>query len=135
MIFDPYREERDKFKEKVKKAFQDVRRNEKMRHFQQNINLNTRDTIAYILMLIGLILLFSEAAWYGATILGVIFGLYFGTEIHLFFRDYQLLIEREGLVRSLVFAGTLLAIFIASPFLLIGALVAVLIRQVLLQNP
>lgn len=96
---------------------------------------NTRDMIAYALLLIGLILLFAEPPWYGETLIGVIFGLYFGTEMFNLIRNYQTFTEEHGFVKSLILGGTLLALFIKAPFIFIGAAVAIAIKQLIPTEP
>ena len=89
-----------------------------------------RDTLASVLMLTGLFLLFFEPSYAGALI-GVIFGLYFAPEIARLVKDYRLVLDKLGSVRSLILAGVLIAFFISAPFVFFGAVVAVAVRQLL----
>lgn len=91
---------------------------------------NTRDTIAYILLVIGLILLFFAPFW-GGLLIGVVIGLYFANEILSVLTNINDFIDRQGLVKSLILAALALAFFIAAPAIFIGAALTVLARFLL----
>ncbi len=88
---------------------------------------NTKDAIAYIILIIGIILLFFER-FSGELLIGVIFGLYFSTEIQGLFRNFNEFIEELGAVRGVVLGVTILALFISAPGVFIGAVLAVIIK-------
>lgn len=94
---------------------------------------NPRDMIAYVLMVFGIILLFFQHL-YGGLIIGIVFGIYFSKEIGYLIRHYEDFIEEQGLVRSLILAGVLLAFFIAAPGIYIGAAIVVALRHVLVTD-
>ncbi len=116
-------------KDKFNDHLESFKKSEKMEEIYNYATNNIRDTIAYILMIAGLILMMFEPSWYGATLVGVIFGLYFSDSIIQRIRNFDLFVEKNGLVRVLILAGTLLAFFIASPFIFIGAAVAIAVKQ------
>ncbi|MCB1114388.1 MAG: hypothetical protein KDK62_06500, partial [Chlamydiia bacterium] len=91
---------------------------------------NTKDTIAYILMVIGIVMLFTHS-FYGGTIVGILFGLYFSKELVEIFNNLNDLIEQQGMVRSLIFGGLLLALFIMAPSIFIGVALAVGLRYII----
>lgn len=93
------------------------------------IKTNTKDSIAYVLMILGILLLmFDSVSAYGGLIIGVVFALYFANELAFATTHAKEFIEEFGLVKSLVLAGTLLALFIKAPFLLIGAAIVLAIK-------
>ena len=94
---------------------------------------NVRDTVAYVAMIIGILMLFFEPI-YGGAIIGVIAGLYFTKEIITPIKSIESFIERQGMVRSLILGGTLLGIFIEAPAIIIGAAVAVGLKQIILPE-
>lgn len=73
---------------------------------------NTKDTIAYIFLIVGFLLLFFEPL-YGGTVLGVLMGLYFTAELAGFWRNANDWVEEWGMVKTLVLAGILLSFFIS----------------------
>lgn len=88
---------------------------------------NTKDAIAYIILIIGIILLFFER-FSGELLIGVIFGLYYSPEIQSLFRNFNEFIEEQGIVRGIVLGVTALALFISAPGIFIGAVLAVIIK-------
>lgn len=94
---------------------------------------NTRDVVSYILMILGILLLFFQPI-YGGLIIGVIAGIYFSREIVEFFKNLDNVVERQGLVRSLIFGGTLLAFFISAPAIFVGLAVVVALRYFLMNE-
>lgn len=118
----------ESLKEKLKQRVESFKKNEKVEDIYNYASANTRDTIAYILMVVGLILMLVEPSWYGATLVGVIFGLYFFEEILSFLKYYKVFMTVEGMVRSLILGGLILALFISAPFIFLGAAVAVGLR-------
>lgn len=89
---------------------------------------NTKDTIAYVLMVIGLLLMLFGVYW-GDFLIGVIFSLYFVNEITFALTHTKEFIEEYGLVKSLVLAGTLLGIFFKVPFMFLGIAIVAVIRM------
>ena len=86
---------------------------------------NTRDTIAYIFLIVGFLLLFFEPL-YGGTILGILVGLYFTAELVGFWKNSQEWIDKWGMVKTLVLAGVLLSFFVSS----IGAAVIMIVTAI-----
>lgn len=88
---------------------------------------NTKDAIAYVIMILGIILLFFER-FSGELLIGVIFGLYYSVEIQGLFRNFNEFIEEQGIVRGIILGVTVIALFISSPGIFIGAILAVIIK-------
>lgn len=117
-------------KNPLAEKLESLRKNEKVEGICNYAANNTRDTVAYVLMIIGIVLLFSHF-FYGGLIVGVIFGLYFAQEITSALRSLNDLIEHHGMVRSLIFGGLLLALLILAWPLYIGAGVAIGVKNIL----
>lgn len=93
---------------------------------------NTRDTIAYIVLIIGILLMFfNSTSVYGSLCVGVIFAIYFIQELCALYNNAHTLIEEHGLVKSFVFGGTMLSLFFRAPFLFIGIALVVAIKMLL----
>jgi hypothetical protein len=127
------KEEEPSLKDKMKESFENLSKNEKVEEIYKYATANTRDTIAYILLITGILLLFFEPS-YGGTLIGVIVGLYFAGEIYKLVVNYRKIIDNLGIVKSLILAGLLLAIFISLPMLFFGMAVAVALKQLLLPD-
>lgn len=107
-----------------------IRKSDKIEGLYNYASSNTRDTLSYILMIIGIILLFTHA-FYGGFIVGLIFGLYFTEEITAALGAVNDLIEYHGMVRSLIFGGLLLALLVLAWPIYIGVAMAVALRHVI----
>lgn len=124
----------DTITDKIKDSIDSFRKSEKVEQFYNSATSNTRDTVAYVLLIAGLILMLFDPSWYGRILIGIVFGLYFGEELANIFKNFQEFIETHGMVRSIIVAGTALAFFFAAPSIFIGAAIAVGIRQFLLGD-
>lgn len=126
-------EHKEKFKDKFKASLQELQSNERLSNIVSYATSNTRDTISYIALIIGIVLLFFQP-FYGAALVGFIVGLYFSAEILAFIKHLSLLVDDQGIVRSLIAGGFILALFILAPAIFIGLALAVAIRQVLFPS-
>jgi hypothetical protein len=91
---------------------------------------NTIDTIAYIVLIVGIILMFFQS-YIGQIFVGVVVGYYFSSEIAYILRSTNEIINQHGIVKSLILGGALLAFFILSPLLFLAAAVTVGIKQLI----
>lgn len=97
---------------------------------------NTKDTIAYIFLIVGFLLLFFEPL-YGGTILGILFGLYFTAELVSFWKNSNDWIEEWGMVKTLVLAGILLSFFVSGigpAVIIIVAAITVILKHLFLPE-
>lgn len=93
---------------------------------------NKRDTAAYVVMILGLILMFFHpVSLFGGILVGLIVGLYFSNEFTSLIKNRKQFIYEKGTVRSLVLAGTALAFLIAAPGIFIGAAITTALKQLL----
>lgn len=127
-------EEKKSFKEKYFFSLSQMRSNEKLEKLFSYATANTRDTVSYVAMIIGLVLLFFHP-FYGGFLIGFISGLYFSSEILALFQSLSEFIEQEGIVKGLIGAGILFGLFILAFPIFIGLAVAVALRQLLFPTP
>lgn len=106
---------------------------ERLEDIYQLASSNMKDTLAYIAMIVGILMLFFEP-FYGGAIIGAIAGLYFTHEIITPLKSLESFIEKQGMVRSLILGGALLGIFIEAPAIIIGAAVAVGLKQIIVND-
>lgn len=130
----PDKKDEEGLKGKIKQSVESLKKNEKIEGAMNYASSNTRDIVAYVLLVAGLILLLFNSPWFGATLVGVIFGLYFAPEISAFVKGFRSSIDKQGMVRSLIIAGTLVALFICAPFIFIGAAAAVGLREFIVSE-
>jgi hypothetical protein len=89
---------------------------------------NTKDAIAYLLLIVGLVLLFFQP-FFGGILIGLVAGLYYGQEIDYLLKNGNDFIETQGMVRSIVLGITFLALFISSPGIFIGAALSLALKH------
>ena len=127
---DPSQDPTPPKKSTLAEKLESIRKNEKIEGIYNYAASNTRDTLSYILMIVGIVLLFTHP-FYGGFIVGLIFGLYFTQEITATLGSLNDLIEFQGMVRSLIFGGLLLALLVLAWPIYIGAAMAIAIRHIL----
>lgn len=129
---DPRKSKDDEsFKEKLNDKLEKIKHDERIEGLFSYAKSNTKDTLAYILLIIGIILLFFAPHW-GAFLIGLIAGLYFSEEIIYIVQHFNDFIEEQGLVRILVLGALSVAFFIMAPFIFFGAIVGALLKKALL---
>lgn len=89
---------------------------------------NTKDTIAFVLVIIGIVMLFFDTFW-GGLLVGAVAGIYFGAEILKFIRNFNEIFEEQGQARGFIGGAVLFAILISVPTLFLGAAITLAIRH------
>ena len=85
------------------------------------------DSVAYVILFLGLLL----SVWkpfFGGIIVGTILGLYLATQLQQQLESFTEHVVAEGIFSGFVMIATLLAIFIASPGLVIGGVFGTFVR-------
>lgn len=117
-------------KKKISETLDSLRSNEKIETLFSYAKTNTMDTVAYILLILGIVFLFFNP-FTGGLMIGVIAGIYFSEEIASFVEGYNEFIETAGMVKSLILGGALLALFISAPGIFIGGAIAAGVKHLL----
>lgn len=89
---------------------------------------HTRETIAYVLLVIGIILLFFNPL-YGGTLVGIVAGIYLSDEIVFFLKNCKKDFETHRVSQNLIYIGIIIAFFISAPAIFLGAAIAIAIKQ------
>jgi hypothetical protein len=118
------------FKEKFQDSLKDFQSNKNINRLMDQATENTRDTVSYVILIVGIVLLFFNPI-YGGVLVGLVSGFYFAPEIISFWQNINDFVEDAGIVKSLIGLGFLLALFISAPALFIALIFAVIVRQVL----
>ena len=126
-------DEMPKKKETPETKEPEPKKQDRLEDIYQLASSNLKDTLAYVAMIIGILMLFFEP-FYGGAIIGIIAGLYFTKEIITPLKSIESFIEKQGMVRSLILGGLLLGIFIEAPAIIIGMAVAVGLKQIILPE-
>lgn len=93
---------------------------------------HSRETIAYILLVVGILLLFSEPV-YGGLIVGIVAGIYFGNEIIDYLKTWKTSINSRNnypeVARHLILGGLVIAFFISAPAIFLGCAISIGIKE------
>jgi hypothetical protein len=130
---DKAKESLKKFTNKVSEKFEGLKNNENLEGFRKFSTEHRRDTIVYLILLIGLI----TTIYYpnlGNTIIGVVVGLYFAEELAQGPSRVNHIIETQGIFRIVIFCFLAIALFFAAPMIFIGAAIAVAVKLLLLPK-
>ena len=98
---------------------------------------HSRETVAYVLLILGILLLFSEPV-YGGILVGIVAGIYFGDELVNYIKNWKNSITSHSsynqVARNLIFAGLAVAFFISAPAIFLGAAVSIGIKQLFIGD-
>ena len=120
-------------KTKFSQTLENLKSNEKIEDLYNYATTNTKDTIAYVAMILGILILLFHP-FYGGGLIGIVAGLYFSQEIMVPVRSFEKFIDNQGMVRCLILAGALLGLFIEAPAIFIGAAVAVALKELVMPE-
>lgn len=91
-----------------------------------------RETIAYILLVLGIILLFFKPV-YGGLLVGIVAGVYFGDQIVNYIKAVKADIDKSAtpadLAKHLIILGIAIALLISAPGIFIGAAISIAIKM------
>lgn len=121
------------FEEKMGQTFKSFKDSKKVDEMYNYARENTMDTIAYVFLILGIILLFVNPLL-GGFIVGVIAGIYFSQQIYDFIQSTRQIFEREERTRYIILAGVLISLLLAAPGFFVGAILAVAVKQIILKN-
>lgn len=111
-----------------------LKKNQRLNRIYDYSQQNPRDTIAYILLVLGMIILFFNP-FFGALLIGIVLGLYYSAEFLFVFYHLNEFIHEQGIVRSITAGAALLAIAFGAPGLVIGTGFSVMLRSLFGSDP
>jgi hypothetical protein len=123
----------DSFEEKVRDNLRDARdsRNDDLYDYT---NYTREQIITYVLLILGLLLLFVNP-FIGGLIIGVVAGYYFTDNIVSYLRNIGRVLSGQDHLRYITLTGLLLGLFITAPGIFIGAAIAAAFRQIVEAKP
>ncbi len=117
-------------KSKIGETLDSLKKNQKVESLVSYAKTNTVDTIAYILAILGIVLILFNS-FYGAVIIGLVAGYYYSAELVAVAKNVNQTIHEMGIPKSLILGSVLVALFILAPGLFIGAAVAAALTHVI----
>jgi hypothetical protein len=116
-------------KSKFAETIDSIKKDQKIESLVTYAKNNTQDTVAYVLLLLGIVWIFINS-FYGGILVGLVAGFYYGTDIIAHVKNANQTINEMGIPRALVLGLTLVAFFILAPGIFIGAAISAGIKQV-----
>ncbi len=92
---------------------------------------HARETITYVLLVLGIILLFFQP-FYGGFLVGLITGIYFSQQIVEYVLNWKKAMEMGAIPKNLIILGIVIALLISAPAIFLGAAFAIAIKQLFL---
>lgn len=115
-------------KEKISSTLEQIKQSDKVKEISSFAKENTADTIAYVILALGILIsLFSPL--YGGAIIGAIVGIYFADDIVSTLGNLKDFIKKKGKLKSFILLALFLIILMAAPALVIVAAAAIGIKQ------
>jgi hypothetical protein len=121
---------KESVKEKLSSTLESFKKSEKLEGLYGYASSNTRDTLAYVLMIIGIVLMLFHP-FYGGALIGLLGGFYFAPELVYIVQNISKIIDLHGMVRSLIAGGVFVGLFISAPAIFIGMAIAVALKQII----
>lgn len=90
----------------------------------------TLDMVAFIVMLVGVLLIPADFLVFGGVLIGAVFGIYFHGEILENVQNVREIFQQYKLYKFLALVGALLGLVLMNPALVITGLVAALVTNV-----
>lgn len=110
----------NKDKQSLGDKFKQIADKQNIDNFSDYARTHTREMSAYVLLILGIILLFFFPIL-GQALVGIVAAIFFGRELLDMFLNYDKYMTRWGIEKSIVIIGVLLAFFIEAPIIFIAA--------------
>ena len=123
--------ERETFEDKTDQPSGKKDETSKKKDFFTYATSNKEQSIAYILLILGLLLLLFFNTLLGGLIIGMVAGYFFSADIIYYLRNLNLVFGRQNHLRYVVLTALLLGLFIAAPGIFIGAIIVATFKQVM----
>jgi len=123
-------EEKRASRDSISKTFDSLKKNANVDSILNYAKNNTLDTIAYVLIFVGILWSIFQG-FYGDLLVGLVAGFYFSKEIVNHVKNYNEFVQQQGLARSIICAATMFVLFISNPGVFIGAAIMAGIKMIL----
>lgn len=120
--------------DKLKGTFKNIKESKQVNEMYHYARSNKERTITYLLLALGVILLFINTIL-GGLLIGLVAGYFFSDEIVYFGKNIRQFFESQDHLRYLVMIVATLALLIAAPGIVIGAIVAAAFTHIMKPNP
>lgn len=131
-MVDPQKKDKG-LSDKMQEQWQSFKQNDKVGEIVNYTKTHKRDTIAYALLVVGVILLFLEPV-YGGLLIGIVASIYFSQDLWNWIVSLRSQSEHQGMAKILIFTITAIALFINAPAIFIGFAIGALLQKLLMVD-
>jgi len=123
-------EDNGSLKKKLEEQISHLHAEEKMEELYSFTRTHTLDTVAYAVLIAGIIISIFSHFW-GGILIGVVAGLYFTGEVMFAIKHFSHYVEKYGVFKTFVLGGVLFGLFIARPMLFVALAATIGIKLVI----
>ncbi len=123
--------EQEKTKDQTSQTFYTRGDTNQKSKFYTYATSNKEQTITYILLILGLLILLFVNNLLGGLIIGMVTGYFFSSEIIYYLRNLGRTFSGQNHLNDVVLTGLLLGLFIGAPGIFIGAVIVASFKQVM----
>lgn len=117
------RETTEHVEDKIRGTFKNIKESKQVNDLYRYARTNKEQMLTYILLAIGVILLFTHTP-IGGLLIGLVTGYFFSDEIVFFGKNIRQFFESQDYLRYLVMIVAGLALLVEAPGIIIGVIVA-----------
>ena len=117
----------------LKESLNTLKHNKKLDELYNFSKNNTRDTVALLILFIGILLAFFQPT-VGSVLIGLIIGIYFANEITKTVNSIENIITNQGMIRSLILGLFALSLLVYVPYIVIGTALGVGLHVLLIPS-
>lgn len=129
IIIEPERKE-DENGNRFSETIENLKKNKKVDSVLEYARHNTRDTVAFALLIIGILWMLGQP-FNGGVLIGLVVGFYFSKELIGYVRDFNSYLEEQGPAKTVILGGGALALFFLAPGIFIGVAVMAALKYLL----
>ncbi|NGX41904.1 MAG: hypothetical protein K940chlam7_00178 [Chlamydiae bacterium] len=123
-------EKKEEPKTKFTETFEALKKNENIESMISYTKTHTTDTIAYVLIILGIVWMLFQPQW-GGMLVGLVAGFYFSKEVVSLIKSFNEFVEEQGVARSLILGGVVIAFFLMNYGFFIGAAIMIGLKVML----
>lgn len=127
---EPKKDHHESMEDKVRDTFRNMRDSKKVDELYSYAQNNKEQTMIYVLLIVGLLVLFFNYIL-GGLIIGMVAGYYFADEIVYYIRNLGQIINGHDQLRYVILSAVLLGLFISAPGIFIGAAIVAAFKHVM----
>lgn len=102
-------------------------------HIISFVKTHSRESIAYVLLVLGIVLLLFDNI-YGGILVGIVTGIYFGDNLVNYIVNWKLSLDSKDMTQNIVLAGASVAFLITSPAIFLGIAISIAVKQLFVSK-